>query len=114
VAVREESLARLEGPGTSLERLVFTDDSATACQALYCFAPTGSAATSPRGWAAGSWTTERSRSTNSARQPGPAVFAVGDMARQSAFPFAARQVITAAAQGITAAVVIDQKLLYND
>ena len=114
VAVWEKRLSRLEGPGTSLERLVFTDGGTAACQALYCFAPT------------------RQRSDLAARlgcrllddgavevnefgqTTRPGVFAIGDMARRAAFPFAARQVITAAAQGITAAVVIDQELLYND
>jgi thioredoxin reductase len=114
VAVRDGRLARLEGPGTSLERLIFTDGSTAACQALYCHGPT------------------RQRSDLAARlgcrllddgavevnefnqTTRSGVFAIGDMARQAAFPFPARQVIMAAAQGVLAAVVIDQELLYND
>jgi thioredoxin reductase len=40
VAVRAETLARLDGPGAALERLVFTDESTAPCQSLFCFAPT--------------------------------------------------------------------------
>lgn len=114
VTVHEGAIARLEGPGASLERLVFTDGSTAACQALYCHA------------------SARQRSDLAARlgcrllddgtaevnafgqTTKPGVFAVGDMARQAAFPFPARQVVIAAAQGVVAAVVIDQELLYND
>ena len=114
VAVRHEPLARLEGPGARLERLVFADGSTAACQALFCQPPT------------------RQRSDLAARlgcrllDDGavevnefgqttiPGVFAIGDMARPAAFPFTARQVVMAAAQGVVAAIVIDQELLYND
>lgn len=114
VAVREESLARLEGPGTSLERLVFADGSTAACQALYCSAPTRqrsdlAARLGCRLLDDGSVEVNEFGQTT---QPG--IFAIGDMARRAAFPFPARQVVMAAAQGVIAAVVIDQELLYNN
>ena len=114
VAVRGERLARLEGPGTSLERLVFTDGSTASCQALFCRSRT------------------RQRSDLAARlgcrllddgavevnefgqTTVPGVYAVGDMARREGFPLPANQVVIAAAQGVVAGVVIDQELLYND
>ncbi|WP_214316993.1 NAD(P)/FAD-dependent oxidoreductase [Nonomuraea sediminis] len=40
------------------------------------------------------------------------VFAAGDMARKPDMPFPGAQVVLAAAQGVTAAIVIDQELLY--
>ena len=113
VRVRKERLIRLEGPGTSLERLVFTDGSTAACQALFVRAPT------------------RQRSDLAARlgcrllddgavevnefgqTTRPGAYAVGDMARTAANPFATH-IVTAAAEGAVAAVVIDQELLYND
>jgi thioredoxin reductase len=114
VAVHEERIARFEGAGAALERLIFTDGSTAECQALFCHAPT------------------RQRSDFAARlgcrllddgavevnefgqTTRPGVFAIGDMARTAALPFTPRQVIVAAAQGTVAAVVIDQELLYND
>lgn len=42
------------------------------------------------------------------------VYAVGDMSRRAAFPFPAAQVVMAAAAGATAAVVLDQELLFVD
>lgn len=114
VAVREESLARLEGAGTSLEQIVFADGGTAACRAMYCFAPTRqrsdlAARLGCRILEDGSVEVNEFGQTTR-----PGVFAIGDMARRAAFPFPARQVVMAAAQGVIAAVVIDQELLYND
>lgn len=104
VAVRDEPLARLDGAGTSLERLVFTDGTSAACQALFCRP------------------LMRQRSDLAARlgcrllddgavevnEYGQTtvlgVYAVGDMARRADFPFPAAQLAVAAAEGTLAAV----------
>jgi thioredoxin reductase len=114
VTVCEEPIARLEGPGTSLERLVFADGSTAACQVLYCHAPTRQHSDLAARLGC-RFNDDGSVEVNEFGQTSrPGVFAVGDMARQAAFPFPARQVVMAAAQGVLAGVVIDQELLYND
>ncbi len=114
VAVRGERLARLEGPGTSLERLVFTDGSTAACQALFCRSRTRqrsdlAARLGCRLLADGAVEVNEFGQTTV-----PGVYAVGDMARRNGFPLPANQVVIAAAQGVVSGVVIDQELLYND
>lgn len=69
VAVRGEPLARLEGPGTSLERLVFTDGARPPARPCSAARVPASAATWRPGSAAACSTTGRSRSTSSARPP---------------------------------------------
>lgn len=114
VAVHDGRLARLDGPGTSLERLVFTDGSTAACQALYCHAPTRQRSDLAARLGCRLLDDGAVEVSEFAQTTRPGVFAIGDMARQAAFPFPARQAIMAAAQGVLAAVVIDQELLYND
>lgn len=114
VAVREESLARLEGPGTSLERLVFTDGSRAVCQAMYCHAPTRQRSDLAARLGCRLLDDGSVEVNEFAQTTRPGIFAIGDMARQAAFPFPARQVVMAAAQGVIAAIVIDQELLYDN
>lgn len=114
VAVQDGELLRLEGPGTSLERLVFTDGSTAGCQALFCRPPNRqrsdlAASLGCRLLEDGAVEVNEFGQTT---QPG--VYAVGDMARTAGNPFAGHQVILAAAQGAGAGIVIDQELLYND
>jgi thioredoxin reductase len=114
VAVREEPLARLEGPGTSLERLVFTDADPLERQGLFCHAPTRqlsdlAAQLECRMLPGGSVEVNEMGQTS---QPG--VYAIGDMAQTATNPFPAQQVVVAAAAGVMAAIVIDQELLYSD
>ncbi len=114
VKIREGQLARLEGPGMSLERLVFTDGGTAACQGLFCHAPTRQ-----RSGLAGrlgcrlleDGAVEVNEFGQTTR---PGVYAIGDMARTASNPFAGHQLIAAAAEGVAAAIVIDQELLYSD
>lgn len=114
VAIREEPLARLEGPGTSLERIAFTEGDELECQALFCHAPTRqrsnlAAALGCRMSPGGSVEVNEMAQTSL-----PGVYAVGDMAQTPTNPFPAQQVVVAAAEGVMAAIVIDQELLYSD
>lgn len=114
VTVRQEPLARLEGPGTSLERLVFTEGEPLECQGLFCHAPTRqrsglAAELGCRMLPGGSVEINEMGQTS---QPG--VYAIGDMAQTATNPFPAQQVVVAAGAGVMAAIVIDQELLYSD
>lgn len=114
VAVRDEVLAGLEGPGALLERLVFTDGSTAACQALFCRAPTRQRSGLAARLGCRLLDDGKVEVNEFGQTTRPGVYAVGDMARTAANPFTAQQLVTAAAQGVTAAVIIDQELLYND
>ena len=114
VAVREESLARIEGPGASLERLVFTGEGTAACQTLFCFAPTRQRSDLAARLGCRLLEDGKVEVNEFGQTTRPGVYAVGDMARTAANSFTAQQVVTAAAEGVVAAVVIDQELLYND
>lgn len=114
VQVHRGVLSRLEGHGTSLERLVFTDGTTATCQALYCQAPTRQRSDLAARLGCRLFDDGAVEVNEFGQSTRPGVFAVGDMARTAAFPFAARQVIMAAAAGTVAAVLIDQELLYND
>jgi thioredoxin reductase len=114
VAVRDEVLASLDGPGASLKRLVFTDDSTAACQALFCRAPTRQRSDLAARLGCRVLDDGKVEVNEFGQTTRPGVYAVGDMARTAANPFTAQQLVTAAAEGVIAAEVIDQELLYND
>jgi thioredoxin reductase len=114
VAVRDERLARLEGPGESLERLVFTGGSTAACQALFCFAPVRQRSDLAARLGCRLLEDGKVEVNEFGQTTRPGVYAVGDMARRAANPFTLQQLVAAAAEGAAAAVVIDQELLYND
>ena len=114
VAVREERIARLDGAGAALERLIFTDGSTATCQALFCHAPTRQRSDLAARLGCRLLDDGAVEVNEFAQTTQPGIFAIGDMARTVALPFTPRQVIMAAAQGTVAAVVIDQELLYND
>lgn len=114
IAVRGERLARLEGPGASLERLVFTDGSAAACQALYCRSRTRQRSDLAVQLGCRLLDDGAVEVNEFGQTTVPGVYAVGDMARRDGFPLPANQVVIAAAQGVVAAVIIDQELLYNE
>lgn len=114
VSVRDERLARLDGPGASLDRLVFTDGSTAPCQALFCRPRTRQRSDLPARLGCRLLDDGAVEVNEFGQTTVPGVFAVGDMARQAGFPLLAHQVVVAAAQGVIAGVVIDQELLYND
>jgi thioredoxin reductase len=108
VAVREQPLARLEGTGTSLERIVSDDGSACDRTALFCHASARQASDLPA--ALGCKILENgSVEVNDLGQTSVAgVFAAGDMARRASMPLPGGQVVIAAAEGTIAAVTIDR------
>ena len=114
VAVRAEVLAGLNGPGACLERLVFTDGSTAACQALFCRAPTRQRSDLAARLGCRLLDDGKVEVNEFGQTSRPGVYAVGDMARTVANPFTAQQLVMAAAEGVIAAEVIDQELLYND
>jgi thioredoxin reductase len=114
VAVREEPLARLEGPGTTLERLRFADGSAVACQALFCHPPTRQRSDLPARLGCrllGDGAVEVNDYGQTSR---PGIYAVGDMAHPANALLPGHSIAQAVAKGQVAAMVIDQELLYND
>lgn len=114
VTIHDGQLQRLEGAGTSLERLVFTDGSTTACQALFCRAPNRQRSDLAASLGCQLLEDGAVEVNEFGQTTRPGVYAVGDMARTAGNPFAGHQVILAAANGVAAGIVIDQELLYND
>lgn len=114
VAIREEPVVRLEGPGTTLERVVFAEGDPLERAALFCHAPTRqrselSAILDCRLLPNGAVEVNEMGQTSK-----PGVFAVGDMAQTPTNPFPAQQFAVAVGNGVMAAIVIDTELLYSD
>ncbi len=114
VSIREGQLVRLEGPGASLERLVFADGSTSACQGLFCHAPTRQRSDLAARLGCRLLDDDAVEVNEFGQTTRPGVYAVGDMARTAANPFTPHQIAAAAAQGSVAGVIIDQELLYSD
>lgn len=113
VAIKEEPVAYLEGPGTSLARLAFTDGTAVACQALFCHPHTRQRSDLAARLGCRILNDGAVEVNDYGQTSRPGVYAIGDMAhRPDVFPAGA--VVIAAASGVVAAMVIDQELLYND
>jgi thioredoxin reductase len=114
VTVREEPLAGLEGPGTSLERLKLTDGSTVACQALFCHPPTRQRSDLPTQLGCQLLGDGAVEVNAYAQTSQPGIYAVGDMAHPADSLLPGHSIAQAVAKGQIAAMVIDQELLYND
>lgn len=112
VTVRPEPIERLEGPGASLEAIVFAGDATLARRALFVHPKTRQRSDLPaqlgcRILEDGAVAVDDLGQTSVA-----GVLAAGDMARRPAMPLSGSQAVIAAADGVLAAVLIDQDLLY--
>lgn len=112
VKIREEVVDRLEGRGASLARVCFKDAGYVEADALFCHPATSQASDLAERLDC-QHLDDNAVEVNAFGQTSTAgVYAVGDMARSAAMPFAGAQVILGAAAGVIAAVTIDQELLY--
>lgn len=108
--IRTEPVARLEGPGTDLARVVFTG--ATAIDRRYAFthAPARQATGLPAELGAELLDDGSVKVDDLGQTSVPGVFAAGDLARRPAMPLPGAQIAIAAAEGATAAIALDQLL----
>lgn len=113
VAVRLDPIDRLEGEGTSLERIVFEDGTRLARRALSVHPPTRQRSDLPERLGCRILNDGAVEVNDVGQTRVPGVFAVGDMARRPSMPLSGSQVVIAAADGVVAAVIIDQELLYS-
>lgn len=114
VTVREEPLAGLEGAGTSLERLRFTDGSSVVCRALFCHPPTRQRSDLPAQLGCRLLGDGAVEVNDYGQTSQPGIYAVGDMAHAADSLLPGHSIAMAVAKGQAAAMVIDQELLYND
>jgi thioredoxin reductase len=108
IDVRTEPIARLEGPAASLDRVVFADGTALHRTYAFTHAPTRQSSTIPDQLGLdrledGSITVDDLGQTTV-----PGVFAAGDLARRPSMPLPGGQIVIAAAEGVIAAVALDQ------
>jgi thioredoxin reductase len=114
VAIRDEALASLEGPGTSLQRVVFTNGDPLACRALFCHTGARQRSDLPERLGC-TLLDDGAVQVNELHQTSvPGVYAVGDMAHEAGRALKPHQVVVAAAEGLAAAIVVDQELLYSN
>jgi thioredoxin reductase len=113
VAICESQLARLEGPGATLERIVFTDGMTVPCEALFCLAPTRQRSDLAAQLGCKLLDDGAVEVNEFGQTSLPGVYAVGDMAHGASIVSAFQSVSRAAAEGFAAAAVIDQELLYS-
>src|SRR5438132_12287771 len=113
ITVNEQRVARLEGAGGQLERLVFEDGSSLARQALFFHGAVR--LSSPVPGRIGCAMTEQGRIEvdEGGRTSVPGVFAAGDAARRAG-QHPTTQVILAAGSGALAAIALHQELMYED
>jgi thioredoxin reductase len=113
VTLNEQRVARLEGGGGQLERLVFEDGSSLARQALFFHSPVR--LSSPLPGRIGCAMTEQGRIEvdEGGRTSVPGVFAAGDAARRAG-QHPTTQVVLAAGSGALAAIALHQELMHED
>jgi thioredoxin reductase len=106
-----QPLARVEGAGAKLERLVFADGSELARSALFVHAPVRQRSDLAAQLGCRILDDGAVEINDLGQTSVPGVYAAGDMARRPTMPEAGAQVVVAAAEGTIAAVVMDQELL---
>ena len=114
IAVRTDPIARLEGPDASLDRVVFADGTTIRRTFAFTHAPTRQSSTIPDQLGLdrledGSITVDDLGQT-SVR----GVFAAGDLARRPSMPLPGAQIAIAAAEGVVAAIALDQMLFADE
>jgi thioredoxin reductase len=114
VVIRDEAIARLEGPGATLERVVFADGDSVTCRALFCHTSGRQRSDLPARLGC-TLLEDGAVQVNEFHQTTvPGVYAVGDMAHELARALKPHQVVVAASEGLAAAIVLDQELLYSN
>lgn len=108
VTLRKEQISRLEAHGNGL-RIVFHDGTALDRRALFVHPPLRQRSTLAKRLGCRLLDDEAVEVDDLQQTSVPGVFAAGDMARRQAMPTIGGQIGIAAAEGITAAVVIDLK-----
>ena len=114
IAVRTEPIARLEGPGASLDRVVFGDG--TAIHRTYAFtqAPARQSSTIPDHLGLDRLEDGSIKVDDLGQTSVPGVFAAGDLARRPTMPLPGAQIAIAAAAGVIAAIALDQLLFMDE
>jgi thioredoxin reductase len=110
VQLRQQPIARLDGAGGRLQRVVFADGEPADRAAAFLHAPTRQRSDLP-GQLGCELLEDGSVMVDDLGQTSvPGVLAAGDMARRPSMPVPGAQVVIAAAEGAIAAVAIDQTL----
>jgi len=113
IGLREERIARLDGTGGQLERIVFEDASSIERRVLFFHTPVRLSSSLPESLGCALADTGRIEVDEAGRTSIPGVYAAGDAARRSG-QHPASQVILAAASGSLAAIALHQELVSED
>jgi thioredoxin reductase len=110
VAIRTETVRRVEGRGRCVERVVFDHGHPLGCMGMFLHATTRQA--SPLAEQLGCVMLDDGsvRVDDTGRTSRPGIYAVGDMARRESSPSGMTFVVTAAATGFTTATAVNQEL----
>jgi len=113
ITLNEQRVARFEGVGGQLERIVFEDSRTLARQVLFFHGAVGLDSTLPERLGCALTDQGRIEVDEGGRTSVPGVFAAGDAARRRG-QHPSTQVIFAAASGALAAIALHQELMYED
>lgn len=112
VTIREEPISRLEADGDALRRIVFADGAALDRDALFLHPPLRQRSDLARRLGCRILDDDAVEVNDLQQTSIPGVFAAGDMARRPQMPTVGAQIGVAAAEGLAAAVMIDQELAF--
>jgi thioredoxin reductase len=114
VQLRAEPIARLDGGGGRLQRIVFDQGEPAERAAAFLHAPTRQRSDLPRQLGCELLDDGSVQVDDLGQTSVPGVLAAGDMARRPTMPVPGAQVVIAAAEGAIAAVAIDQTLALQE
>jgi len=114
IEVREDPILRLDGPGTSLDRLVFSDGAELTRRAAFLHPQVYQHSDLAQQLACDMGDDGLILVNDFGQTSMPGVYAVGDAARRASQPRAVAQVLQAAATGSIAAMAIDIELRSRD
>jgi thioredoxin reductase len=114
VQVVDATAARLEGPDGDVERVVCSDGSAIEASYVFSHPPTRQASAIPDQLGLRQLDDGSVEVDDLAQTSVPGVFAAGDLARRPTMPVPGAQIVIAAAEGVIAAVALDQLLFLGE
>jgi thioredoxin reductase len=114
ITVMNATAVRLEGPEGQLERVACGDGTAIEAKYAFCHPPTRQASAIPDQLGLRQLEDGSVEVDDLAQTSVPGVFAAGDMARRPAMPVPGAQIVIAAAEGVVAAVALDQLLFFEE